>query len=134
MVALSVLSIGIVSALELFGSSLRLGTKASGRTQAVIYAQNVMDELFVKQKLADGEDSGEFPGGYVWRASVKEIRPDENSSSRLQSNRQSLTDFAHLKDIEVTVSWSEGEGSQAFVLHSLRMISEQPEQLGQSVQ
>src|SRR5881628_3380779 len=61
MVALAVLAIGIVTALELFAGSLRLGTKASHHTQAAIYAQNVMDRLFAQSTLDDGEESGDIP-------------------------------------------------------------------------
>jgi hypothetical protein len=127
MVALAVLAVGIVTVLELFGGSMRLGAKASSRTQAVIYAQNVMDRLFAEDTLNDGEETGELPGGYYWRARVQEIHPDEDRS-RLQPNQQSPTDFLHLKELEVSVSWEENLGRQVFVLRSLRAISEQPNQ------
>ncbi len=127
MVALAILGIGIVTVLELFAGSLRLGVKASRYTQATIYAQNVMSRLFVQDALDDGEESGELPGGYAWRARVQEIHPDENRS-RLQPNRQSPTDLFHLKEIEVSVRWSEGNGGQNLVLRSLRTLTEQPVQ------
>ncbi|MBI3301511.1 MAG: prepilin-type N-terminal cleavage/methylation domain-containing protein [Deltaproteobacteria bacterium] len=127
MVALAILALGIVTVLELFAGSLRLGTKASRHTQAAIYAQNVMDRVFAQTTLKDGEDGGEFPGGYAWQARVQEIHPDENRS-RLQPDRQSPTDFFHLKEIEIRVSWDEGTGQQALVLHSLRTLTEQPNQ------
>ena len=125
MVALAILGIGIVTVLELFAGSLRLGVKASRYTQATIYAQNVMSHLFTQNFLDDGEESGELPGGYAWRARVQEIHPDEDHS-RLQPNRQNPTDLFHLKEIEVRVTWSEGNGEQNLVLHSLRMLTEQP--------
>ncbi len=127
MIALAILGIGIVTVLELFAGNLRLGVKASRYTQATIYAQNVMSHLFTQDFLNDGEESGEFPGGYAWRARVQEIHPDEDRS-RLQPNRQNPTDLFHLKEIEVRVSWSEGNGEQNLVLHSLRTLTEQPVQ------
>ena len=128
MVALAILATGIVTVLELFGGSLRLGGKASHRTQAVIYAQNVMDRVLAKERLEDGEDSGEFPGGYRWQARVQEVHPPEEEAKRLQSNRQQATDFFHLKDIEVGVFWSEGVGQQSYLLRSLRTQTDQPQQ------
>jgi len=125
MVALAILGIGIVTVLELFAGSLRLGVKASRYTQAAIYAQNVMSHLFTQDALDDGEASGELPGGYAWRTRVQEIHPDENRS-RLQPNRQNQTDLFHLKELEVSVRWSEGNGEQNLVLHSLRTLMEQP--------
>jgi general secretion pathway protein I len=131
MVALAVLATGIVSVLELFGGSLRLGGKASQRTQAVIYAQNVMERVLAQERLEDGQESGEFPGGYRWEARVQEIQPPEEEGKRLQSNRQQATDFFHLKEIEVGVFWSEGVGQQSYLLHSLRTQADQPEQPSQ---
>jgi hypothetical protein len=127
MVALAILGIGIVTVLELFAGGLRLGVKASRYTQAAIYAQNVMSRLFVQTALDDGEENGELPGGYVWRARVQEIHPNDNRS-RLQPNRQNQTDFYHLKELEVSVSWSENSGEHSLVLHSLRLLTEQPTQ------
>lgn len=126
-VAITILAIGIVTALELFAGSLRLGTKASRYTQATIYAQNVMDRLFARSALEDGEESGELPGGYMWQARVQEIYPEEDESrTRSQAQRRSPTDFFHLKEIEVNIRWDEGRGPQAFVLRSLRTLVEQP--------
>jgi type II secretion system protein I len=128
MVALAILATGIVTVLELFGGSLRLGGKASRRTQAVIYAQNVMERVLAKERLEDGQESGEFPDGYRWQARVQEVHPPEEGSKRLQSNREQATDFFHLKDIEVGVFWSEGVGQQSYLLRSLHTQTNQPEQ------
>jgi len=125
MVALAILGIGIVSVLELFAGSARLGVKASRYTLAAIYAQNVMNHLFAQPSLDDGEESGELPGGYAWRARVQEIHPDDDHA-RLQPNRQNQTDQFHLKEIEVSVRWVEGRGEQNLVVRSLRMLTEQP--------
>jgi len=125
MVALAILGIGIVTVLELFAGSLRLGVKASRYTLAAIYAQNVMNHLFTQTFLDDREESGELPGGYAWRSRVQEIHPDEDQS-RPRSNLQNQIDVFHLKEIEVSVRWSEGSGEQNLVVHSLRLLTEQP--------
>jgi general secretion pathway protein I len=124
MVALSILALGIVTVLELFAGSLRLGVKASRHTQAALYAQNVMDRLFAQTTLDDGNDGGEFPDGYSWQSRIQEIHPDDDSS-RLQPNRANQTDFFHLKEIEVQIVWEENGGSKTFVLKSLRTQAEQ---------
>jgi|GEM_PF-4535991 len=127
MVALALLAVGIVAVLELFGSGLRLTAKASRRTQAVVYAQNVMDRLLAQATLSDGSDGGTFPGGFSWNAQVYEVRPDDNKTSRLQPNQPNQTEFFHLKQIEVGVYWSEGLGEQSYVLRSLRTVTDQPQ-------
>ncbi len=119
MVALSVLSIGIVTVIELFGGSLRLVDKASRRTQAVIYAREIMDSLFEGETLEDGEEGGEMGDGYSWVAYVQEVRPEEEEEGRFIEN--TLLPI-RLKELEVRVRWQGGSGSQEFVLHSLRMV------------
>lgn len=126
MVALSILSLGIVTVLQLFSGSLQLGVKASRHTQAAIYAQNVMDRIFAQTRLENGEDGGEFPGGYSWRARVEELRPDEDQSS-LKPNRPNPMDLFHLKEIEVQIRWEENGGPKVFALKSLRTQIEQSE-------
>jgi prepilin-type N-terminal cleavage/methylation domain-containing protein len=125
MVALAILGLGIVTVLELFSGSLRLGVKASRHTQAAIYAQNVMNRVFSLSELTDGEEYGELPGGYAWRARVQEVPPDEGQG-RFQRDRENPTDVLHLKEIEVSVTWQEESGEKSLVLHSLRTVTEQP--------
>jgi general secretion pathway protein I len=126
MVALVVLALGIAAVLELFGGGLRLTTKSSRRTQAVVYAQNVMDRLLAQSTLEDGDDGGQFPGGFSWRAQVYEIRPDDDASP-LQQKSQNQSEFFRLKQLNVEVYWSEGVGEQSYALRSLRTITDQPQ-------
>jgi general secretion pathway protein I len=126
MVALVVLALGIAAVLELFGGGLRLTTKSSRRTQAVVYAQNVMDRLLAQSTLEDGDDGGQFPGGFSWRAQVYEIRPDDDASP-LQQKSQNQSEFFRLKQLNVEVYWSEGVGEQSYALRSLRTVTDQPQ-------
>lgn len=126
MVALAVLAVGIAAVLELFGGGLRLTARASKRTQAVVYAQNVMDRLLAQSTLDDGDNGGQFPGGFSWRAQVYEIRPDDDASA-LQQKSQNQTEFFRLKQINVEVYWSEGVGEQSYTLRSLRTVTDQPQ-------
>ena len=121
MVALMIMGVGLVSVLELFSSSIRLGAKASQRTQAAIYGQNVMDRMFVQEQLEDGEISGELANGYAWRVQVQEIYPDDDND-RLRPEDENETDFLHLKDIEVRIMWQENFGQQEFILRALRTV------------
>src|SRR5262245_65371153 len=106
MVELAILTLGVVTVLELFAGSMRIGTKASRHTQATLYAKTLMDRIFAEPLLREGEEGGEFSGGYLWHARVQEIHPDD-SLTRMQPDRQNPTEFFHLLDIEVRVSWDE---------------------------
>ena len=129
MVALAILSLGIVTVLELLAGSLNIGVKASRHTQAAIYAQNIMDRAFAQTMLEDGEERGEFPDGYSWVARVQEVRLDD-TSSRFQSNRPNQLDFFHLKEIAVQIAWEENGGAKTFTVRSLRTQTEQPNAQG----
>ena len=64
MVAISIFALGLVAVLQLFGNGLRVTTKASERTQAVVYAQNIMEGFFARRILEDGDDGGALPDGF----------------------------------------------------------------------
>ncbi len=132
MVALSILAVGLVAVLELFAGSLRLTGKASHRTQAIIHAQNVMDRFFAPGFLEDGEESGELPDGFFWRAQVQEIFPDETeeeAADRANETPGGESSLPHIKEIMVSVGWGEGENQQSFELRSMRLVYEEAESL-----
>ncbi len=126
MVALMILAVGLVTVLELFAGSVRLGGKASYRTQAALYGQNMMDRLFAQAVLEDGEQGGALPNGYTWQARVREISPDD-ADDYLRSAEESPGDFLHLKEIEVRIGWQEYSQPKVFVLRSLRALTEEIE-------
>lgn len=122
MVALAILALGLVTVLELFAGSLRLGSKASRHTQAAIYAQNEMDRLFARPTLEEREEGGELPQGYAWRVRVHEVRPDD-TPTQLSARQQNPTDLFRLYAIEVEVRWQEYGTRHTFTLRSLRTIA-----------
>ena len=132
MIALSILAVGLVAVLELFAGSLRLTGKASHRTQAVIHAQNVMDGFFAPDFLEDGEDGGELPAGFFWRARVQEIFPDETEEEAEERDNDELggeASLLHIKEITVSVGWEEGESHRSFELRSMRIMYEDTDSL-----
>ena len=132
MIALSILAVGLVAVLELFAGSLRLTGKASHRTQAVIHAQNVMDGFFAPDFLEDGEDSGELPDGFFWRARVQEIFPDETEEEAAERENDELggqASLLHIKEITVSIGWEEGESHRSFELRSMRIMYEDADSL-----
>ena len=126
MIALMILAVGLVSLLELFAGSVRLGSRASSRTQAALYGQNVMDRTFALDILEDGEDGGELPGGYSWQVRVREIYPDDDDD-RPPADEDGPTDLLHLKEIEVRIVWQEYLEPKVFILRSLRTVIDEDE-------
>jgi len=73
MVALAILAIGLVMVMQLFAGALRLSRVDKGLTEAVFVAQQVMDDLVLRDDLGDGlEDSGEV-NGYTWTARAEKL-------------------------------------------------------------
>lgn len=58
MIAVSIMSVGIVGALELFSGSMKLAGDASHQSQAAILARALVDEEMWRDELEDGERSG----------------------------------------------------------------------------
>ena len=115
-VALAILSVAVVAAMEVFSGSLRLADKASRRTRAVAYGQEIMDRLFEAEMLADGEERGETDDGYRWVSTVTET-VDEDGRYPGPGNLP-----VQLKSLEVRVSWEGRGGMQELALRSLRMV------------
>jgi len=73
MVALAILAIGLVMVMQLFAGALRLSRVDKGLTEAVLVAQQVMDDLALRNILDDGfQDSGEV-NGYTWNSRAEKL-------------------------------------------------------------
>ncbi len=75
-VAMAIVGLGIVTLLELFSSGLRLGTKSSERTEAILYGRQVMDEALIRRGVARGRDDGSFENRYRWVLRTDPVREE----------------------------------------------------------
>ncbi len=76
MVAMAIVGLGIVTLLELFSSGLRLGTKSSERTEAILYGRQVMDEALIHREVARGREDGSFENKYHWVLRTDPVREE----------------------------------------------------------
>ena len=91
-----------------------------------------MDGFFGPDFLEDGEESGELPDGFFWRAQVQEIFPDETEEEAAERANDELggeASLLHIKEIRVSVGWGEGERQRSFELRSMRLMYEEPDSL-----
>ena len=72
-VAMAILSIGLVVIIELFGGGLRLGRTAEEYTKAVGYARMKMEELSMAQSMEEGIQEGEFDRDVRWQLEAKKV-------------------------------------------------------------
>ncbi len=85
-VAMAIVGLGVVTLLEIFSSGLRLGSKSSERTEAILYGRQVMDNALIRRDIRRGREDGAFEERYRWVLNVDTLR--EDSVLDLSSNWQ----------------------------------------------
>ena len=73
LVALTILSFGVVTLLQIFSVGLRLGARSSVSTETVTAGARVMDELLARKKLPLGSESGTLDSDGHWQAQVQSM-------------------------------------------------------------
>ena len=135
MVALAILAIGLVMVMQLFAGALRLSRVDKGLTEAVFVAQQVMDDLVLRDDLGDGlEDSGEV-NGYAWTARAEKLVGEAMDQANEKDMR--TADFiaeigsgdaivpVNVFKLTVTVRWRFGESAneRVYELSTLKSLA-----------
>lgn len=76
MVAMAIVGLGIVTLLQIFSSGLRLGTKSSERTEAILYGRQVMDDALIRRDVRRGREDGSFENKYRWVLRTDPVREE----------------------------------------------------------
>jgi prepilin-type N-terminal cleavage/methylation domain-containing protein len=127
-VALAILGIGTVSCLQIFGASLRMQSRASRESRAVMHARVAMDALLAnchpcrdRRCPPEVEDyTAECPTtaeGFSTHVLVRHATPEEGAEDRTMDLQPEVS----LRYLEVDVSWQDGVGTKTYTLKSLRM-------------
>jgi prepilin-type N-terminal cleavage/methylation domain-containing protein len=77
--AIIIFSLGVMAVLEVITTSVRSTTATVGYTQAVLLAQQQIEETIATQTLAPMTDSGDFGEAYPrhsWKREVEEVDAD----------------------------------------------------------
>ena len=82
-VAMTIVGIGVVTLLEIFSSGLRLGSRSSAATEAIIYGRQAMDEILLRRRIEEGPQQGSLNERARWKLGVEPVRepPDTLSLS-----------------------------------------------------
>jgi prepilin-type N-terminal cleavage/methylation domain-containing protein len=113
LVALTILSLGIVTLLQIFSLGLRLGARSAVRTESAADGTRVMDELLARKKLPEGGESGSLGGTGRWQARIETVR-DPSSSLGLSNNWE-------LKEVAVELYALEGRRERLIELKTFRL-------------
>lgn len=122
MVAMSILGVALVAALELFAGSLRLAGNSVSQTQALVLGRSLMDHFLWQSVLPrDGNYADTTRDGYHWSAYIGSVEPELGASAEERAIGASSDEY-ELKQIVVTVSWSGAAGEKSVVLKTARVM------------
>ncbi|HXZ39022.1 MAG TPA: type II secretion system protein [Thermodesulfobacteriota bacterium] len=118
-VAMAILSIGLVVIIELFGGGLRLGRVSEEYTKAAGYARIKIEEISLDKSLAEGVYQGEFDSNYRWQVEVKRV--DLIPPGKDITYRPSVA----LYRVRIDVLWRSGLKDRVASIESYRLLKEE---------
>jgi general secretion pathway protein I len=117
-VAMAILSIGLVVIIELFGGGLRLGKVSEEYTKAAGYARIKLEEVTLAKTLVEGVEEGDFDGAYHWLVEVKRV--DLLPPGKETTYRPPVALFR----VRIDVLWKSGTKDRVASLESYRVLKE----------
>lgn len=76
-VAMAIVTLGVVTLFEVFSLALRLGTRSVAKTEAVTLGRQVIDEALVLRKVREGMEEGSFGGMHRWKLQVEPFQRED---------------------------------------------------------
>ncbi|MBB5208694.1 type IV pilus modification PilV family protein [Chiayiivirga flava] len=116
-VAFSILAVGLGIAMQIATGAMRQSRSASDYTEAALYAQSLLDNVGVGERLEESEDSGEFDERFSWslRSEPYEIQTDSPLEPGIAP--------VELYRLELVVRWQRGRGEQEARFVTLRALT-----------
>ncbi len=118
-VAMAILSIGLVVIIELFGGGLRLGRVSGEYTKAAGYARIKMEEISLARSLAEGVQGGNFDNDYRWQVEVRRV--DLIPPGKETTYRPPVA----LYRVRIDVLWKSGLIDRVASMESYRLLKEE---------
>ena len=110
---MTIVGLGVVTLLEIFSSGLQLGARSEGRTEAVAYGRQVMDQFLSRRTLTEGTEQGTFGEGSRWKLQVQPVTPAEGLT---------LGNDWELKEIALDIIVPESGRERRVELRTLRLV------------
>lgn len=116
-VAFSILAVGLGIAMQIATGAMRQARSASDYTEAALYAQSLLDNVGVGERLEEGESSGEFDERFQWSLRVEpyEIETDAPVDEAMAP--------VELYRLELLVTWRRGRNEQEARFVTLRALT-----------
>jgi general secretion pathway protein I len=117
-IALAILGVGVVTALELFSAGLRMEQASAVRARAVVHARTLLDEAMAAPELVPGAAAGDFGDGYRWERTVREA-PEYTDGS---GQEFAVVSTWMMYEIVVSVLWTQTASREGvYTVHTLRV-------------
>jgi general secretion pathway protein I len=113
-VAMTIVSIGVVTLLEIFSTGLRLGSRSSGATEAVAYGRQAMDEILLRRKIEEGAQQGSFNERARWKLGIEPV-PEP-------SDTLSLSSAWELKEVTLDMRVTDAGRDRPVELRTYRLV------------
>jgi len=113
-VAMTIVGIGVVTLLEIFSSGLRLGSRSSAATEAMIYGRQAMDEILLRRRIEEGPQQGSLNERARWKLGVEPVREP--------SDTLSLSSAWELKEITLDMRVTDAGRDRPVELRTYRLV------------
>lgn len=116
-IGMAVLGVGLVSAMQVFGSSLQLARNAARRSEAVVHAKALMDAVLWTPELEDSVSNGQIGNGYLWVRRVRHAGPEDGVT-----DPEFHADL-RLAVVTVSVEWNDPTGGvKSYTIGTMRVV------------
>lgn len=120
MIAVSIMSVGIVGALELFSGSLKLAGDAAAQGQATVLAQALVDEELWRDVMEENQRSGS-EGRFSYTVGTRPIDRELVGLQEEERGTHDLNQEFGLWLIEAEVRWEVPTGEKSVFLETARL-------------
>lgn len=106
--AFAIFAIGVVIALSIGASALKMAKTSADYTRAALHAQTVLDALGVGEPLEAGSDAGDFDDGFTWEVAITEQEPPAADTGAVEEIP------IELYHVALVVRWEDGKREAKF--------------------
>ena len=119
LVAVIVLSISIVSIMQLFSANLKALPASERHSKAVFHARAKMEEILLSDVVVVGINSGSFDDIFSWTVSIIKEDPPVKEAESDTSDQKIDTAIFNLFRIDLKILWNNGDKKKSYVVSTL---------------
>ena len=113
-VAMTIVGIGVATLLEIFSTGLRLGSRSSTATEAMIYGRQAMDDILLRRRVEEGAQQGSLSDRTRWKLGIAPVREP--------SDELSLSSAWELQEITLNMYVTDAGRDRPVELRTYRLI------------